>query len=110
YFVNSYGDVMADYIGRFETLPYDWVKISSRLGFSGDLPHKYQSKMRSIDYRGYYTDRLVDIVGKAHQLDLMAFNYDFEQGMISDKICQSTWRLNGRHDLSLTPLYTYYYG
>jgi hypothetical protein len=108
YFVNSYGDIMADFIGRYETLAEDWSKVASRIGRNPNLPHHYKST-RDSDYRRYYTDKLVDIVGKAHQLDLIAFNYDFEHGMVSDKIC-SSWRLNGRYDLTLTPHYTYFYG
>lgn len=108
YFVNSYGDFISDFIGRYETLHDDWAKVCDIIGGNKNLPHYYKSD-RKKDYRLYYTDKLVDIVGRAHQLDLIAFNYDFEHGMISDKIC-SSWRLNGRFDFALTQHYTYYYG
>ena len=108
HFVNSYGDILADYIGRFETINEDWAHICSVIGVKHTLPHHHKTE-HDVDYRKYYTSNLVDIVGNAHQLDLMAFNYDFEHGLVSKKIC-SSWRLNGRYDLALASTYNYAYG
>lgn len=109
HFVNSYGDIISNFIGRYETLEDDWLTICKSIGIVPPRLSNYMPSVREKDYRVYYTDRLVDIVGNAHQLDLIAFNYDFEHGMLSDKI-SSSWRLNGKYDIALTSRYNYYYG
>ena len=75
------GEIMVDYIGRYETLNQDWEIIKPRLfpapRGGGVLPHINKSP-REHDYRGYYSDETVDIVKNFYIRDIEYFGYKFE--------------------------------
>lgn len=71
------GNVMVDFVGRFESLSEDISKVSQRvLGRSPEFPHLNASK-RS-DYRSYYTDELAELVARRYARDIQTFGYSFD--------------------------------
>ncbi|KPL55832.1 hypothetical protein ABB55_11425 [Prosthecomicrobium hirschii] len=77
YLSDRNGNVMVDFIGRFESLSEDISKVSQRvLGRSVEFPHLNASG-RS-DYRSYYTDELADLVARRYARDIQTFGYSFD--------------------------------
>jgi len=104
FFVTPDGKWLHNFIGRYETLQEDWAVVAKKFKLTEELPHS-QKTQREEDYRTYYTDELVDIVTKAHKIDLDVFNYDFEKGMISKEINKEV-----PINLHIHYMYNYYYG
>lgn len=107
FFVDNKGNNLMDFIGRFETIEQDWATVAEKLGMpTVVLPRDNVSHDRdSVDYRKYYTPEVVDIITKAHALDLQIFNYDFEHGMTSRDINKDV-----EIKIHLSGAYNYYYG
>jgi choline-sulfatase len=73
-----HGELMADYLGRFENLAEDWLTIANRFEFDSQLPHKMKSSGRRgahKDYRAYYTEELVNLVYNRFRADVETFGY-----------------------------------
>jgi Sulfotransferase family len=77
WFVDPHGHVLADYIGRFETLAADWTFIAQKLGLSQPLPHKNQNPRRNRPYTEYYTARTQAVVAEKFRVDIEYFGYRF---------------------------------
>lgn len=82
---NAYTDYLRDSSGaeraahylRLETLQQDLAPLEAHLGFSlGEIPRANASK-RATDYRGYYSERSKDIVGRVCRRDIERFGYAF---------------------------------
>ena len=71
------GNVILDYIGRFEDFKGSWKKISKKIGFKKPLPHVKATKKRQ-HYSKYYTDELRDIVADRFANDIEYFGYKFK--------------------------------
>jgi hypothetical protein len=73
------GNVIMDFIARYETLAADFAHICRRVGFSPPfaLPHRRRAENRG-DYRLYYSDRSAERVGELYRPDLEAFGYRFD--------------------------------
>jgi hypothetical protein len=91
---DSHGELLVDFVGRFENLQSDFDKVCSILGISKTiLPHVNSSKERiQIDtdrnilaekqslhkgYTTYYDDELRDIVKEMYAMDISLFGYEF---------------------------------
>jgi chondroitin 4-sulfotransferase 11 len=74
--IDPHGNVLVDFIGRFERLEEDWAKISEKLGIKQVLPHAKQNP-RAKHYTEYYTPRTREIVAKRFHVDLEYFGYSF---------------------------------
>ena len=73
------GNVIVDYIGRYETLAEDFNVISQHCGMKNVcLPHKRKALDRQKDYRSYYDDASIAAVAKHYQRDVELLNYQFE--------------------------------
>ncbi len=70
------GQLIVDYVGRYETLNQDFERVCQRLGLAVSLPHLNQSQHR--DYRNYYNDRTRQLVADHFQQDIDLFGYTFE--------------------------------
>lgn len=78
WFVSPHGDVIADFIGRFERLQADWDHVSRRLGIPARaLPQRNVNFGRSRDYTGYYSERTKRIVAERFAVDIEYFGYRF---------------------------------
>ncbi len=79
YLVDLHGQLLTDYIGRYESLHADFDHICRKLAVpTPALPHKRQATDRSRDYRSYYDDALAEQVGKYFRRDIELLNYRFD--------------------------------
>lgn len=77
YVTNRKGHIVADFIGRFETLQDDFDVLMGNLGLPPkDLPRL--NVFKHADYRKYYTSADVDFVAKLFKKDIDYFQYTFE--------------------------------
>ena len=76
YIADDEGEILVDFIGRYESLEQDLAYISDRLRTQAlELPRMNASKRG--DYRAYYSDALKDKAEQRYQEDLEAFDYSF---------------------------------
>ena len=75
YLTGDGGEVIVDFVGRYERLQADLDEVGGRLGIPAALPHLNRSSHR--DYREYYTDETRDIVAARFARDLAQFDYRF---------------------------------
>ena len=76
WFVDPHGNVMVDFIGKFESLDSDWAKIAMRLGIDKALPHVNASARRK-HYTEYYNDRTRKLIADRFAIDIEYFGYEF---------------------------------
>lgn len=69
------GELLVDFIGKFENLDADFQTVCSRIGISASLPKLNVSNTKP--YRRYYTDETRELVRQAFAPDISAFNYEF---------------------------------
>jgi len=69
------GNVKVDFIGKFENFTDDWNKICKKVGISKPLPHLNKSVHNN--YKTYYDDDLIQIVGEKYKEDVEFFEYEF---------------------------------
>ena len=71
------GNLLVDFIGRFETLQDDFDRVFRLLGLPPmNLAHVNRSRHK--DYRTYYTPRTRDLIAEARRIDIETFGYDFD--------------------------------
>ena len=72
------GDIIVDFIGKYENLVDDYEEACRRIGIKApQLPHKRQAKDRT-DYRSYYDDGTALLVAEYFKPDIEALGYSFE--------------------------------
>jgi len=77
YLSDDNGDLLVDFIGRFERLPDDLVALRARWGLhSGAIPHLNRSNHPW--YAQYYSPDLSALIGARYARDIAAFGYTFE--------------------------------
>ena len=77
FLVDKKGNILVDYVGRFEQLSEDFSNICQRIGIEHDTLPRRNISQRS-DHREYYTPDLIDKVGRHWAEDIERFNYTFE--------------------------------
>lgn len=76
FFIDSDGTMLADYVGRVETMQESFDAVCDRIGIPRtELEVVNQSEHRP--YRDYYTPELRDGVAKRYAMDIEMFGYDF---------------------------------
>ncbi|MDG2384998.1 MAG: sulfotransferase family 2 domain-containing protein [Pirellulaceae bacterium] len=76
--VDFHGNLLVDFVGRYEHLPEDFQWVVEQVAFKGvKLPHKRRSQ-RPRDYRLSYTDRMAEQVADHFAPDIAAFEYSFD--------------------------------
>jgi hypothetical protein len=83
YLIDLRGDIVVDFIGRYERLHDDFDAACRRIGLSNlQLPHRRQAKDRARDYRGYYDDATAELVGRhfARDIELLGYRFDDPAG------------------------------
>lgn len=79
FLVDETGQLMVDYVGRFETLQKDFEHVAEKLQLdSSTLPHSMKSSGRNR-YPKYYNQRTRKIVEQVYASDLEMFEYEFEE-------------------------------
>jgi len=79
YILDHEGNVIVDFVGRFERLKEDFEE-ACRLGGIPQvkLPHKRHSTERRKDYRIYYDDVTAELVASHYAQDIALFGYAFD--------------------------------
>jgi hypothetical protein len=79
YLIDLHGNVLTNYLGRYERLHEDFDHICRTIGVpTPELPHKRQATDRSKDYRSYYSDGLAELVGRHFARDVEVLGYRFD--------------------------------
>ena len=72
---NKNGDIIIDYVGRYETINESFEHIKKELSINGDLPHIRKSIHKN--YKEYYTNELIELVRNKLKEDIEFFDYKF---------------------------------
>ena len=97
YLYDASGELMVDFVGKFENLQDDFSTLCSQLGIDNStLPHRNASNdkkpgvkrlleglfatppKKKLHYTEYYDDELIQHVGKLYEIDIETFGYSFE--------------------------------
>lgn len=75
------GELVVDFVGRYEELNDDWYVLSQHYRLA-PLAHVNRSPERhagDVDYhRSFYSEELVDLVGRRYAEDIERFGYDYD--------------------------------
>ena len=78
YLTDESGNLLVDFIGRFEHFAEDLTAVSNKLGLNmDDIPHRNSS--RHTHYSAFYTAETEEIVRKSFAKDIEYFGYEFER-------------------------------
>jgi hypothetical protein len=82
FITNKNGNIIVDYVGRFERINEDFSLIFNRIGQSNiKLPHLWGHHLDIMEdrkkYREYYTEEIQEIVRKRYSKDIEMFGYEF---------------------------------
>jgi len=75
--VDPHGNVLVDFIGRFENLAADWATIAAKIGAPPELPHTRKNPGRNKPYTEYYSERTRRIIEDRFRVDIEYFGYKF---------------------------------
>jgi hypothetical protein len=79
FLIDLHGDLIVDFIGRYESLLADFEEVCQRIGIRPPpLPHKRKAEDRAQDYRSYYTDATAELVANYFARDIETLKYRFE--------------------------------
>lgn len=77
FLLDDNGDLLVDWVGRYESFERDVQSILSRLGIvCGAVPHELKGDRSH--YRTYYDPESVEIVGDRYRRDIERFGYTFD--------------------------------
>jgi len=77
YLIDLNGNVIVDFIGRYERLEEDFQEACTRIGIrTPKLPHKRQASDRTT-YQKYYTDETAELIARHFKRDIEMFGYTF---------------------------------
>ena len=69
------GNLMVNFVGKFENLDRDFGLVCEKVGISANLPHI--NKMQRSGYRDYYDSETRDLTAKLYAEDIERFGYNF---------------------------------
>lgn len=70
------GNIIVDFVGRFERLQEDFAEVCRLVGRTASLPHL--KKSTTTDYRKLYVPDTMDIVAQRFAADIERFGYVFD--------------------------------
>ena len=70
------GNLIVDFVGRFETLEQDFHHICQVLNLEASLPHINRTSHRN--FQDYYTERTRQLLGNHFKDDIELFGYTFD--------------------------------
>ena len=77
FLVSDHGELMVDFVGRFENFNKDVRKVLSQLSlFALQIPHMHRSRRRP--YQEYYDGESREFVASIYHTDIDLFGYSFE--------------------------------
>jgi len=77
FITNYHGEILVDFIGRYENLQEDWAKVCERIGLNEELTHRNTGREHGY-YKDYYTKELWDRVAELYRRDIDEFGYGEE--------------------------------
>jgi hypothetical protein len=79
YLVDLHGQVVVDFIGRYELLEADFAAACARIGIRPPaLPHARKATDRKKDYRAYYNADTAELVARHFARDIELLGYGFD--------------------------------
>ncbi|MEA3640930.1 MAG: sulfotransferase family 2 domain-containing protein [Lamprobacter sp.] len=79
YLIDLRGNLIVDFIGRYEHLEQDFNEACRRIGIPPPkLPHRRQATDRANDYRRYYDDGTAELVRQHFAADIERLGYRFD--------------------------------
>jgi hypothetical protein len=79
YLIDLHGEIVVDFIGRYERLQTDFAEACRRIGIPQPaLPHERRATDRKKDYRSYYSDGTAELVAEHFRKDIDLLGYDFD--------------------------------
>jgi hypothetical protein len=69
------GNLIVDFVGRFENLMEDFALLCHKLNITGTLGRRNRSQHR--DYRSYYSARAIELVAQGCAEDIQLFGYTY---------------------------------
>jgi hypothetical protein len=79
YLISLHGEVLVDYIGRYENLRADFSEACRHIGIREPaLPHQRKADDRAEDYRSYYTADTAELVARHFARDIEILGYGFD--------------------------------
>ena len=69
------GELLVDFVGRYENIESDFNKVCSRIGVSASLPQLNVSNTQP--YQQFYTDETRELVRRTFEPDIELFEYEF---------------------------------
>ncbi len=76
YITDQNGDMIVDFVGRFENMHHDFLSVCKHIGLCLELPKLNESK-RNRNYRDIYSEYSQRLVKERFEKDLNFFNYEF---------------------------------
>jgi hypothetical protein len=73
--VDESGNLLVDFVGKFENLDQDFQTICHKVDISASLPHINKSKR--TDYQDYYDAETRDLTARLYAEDIERFGYTF---------------------------------
>lgn len=74
-FTDENGEIIVDYVGKFENFEEEFNLFCYKIGVKSKLPHLNSSKYKP--YREYYDDNLKETIREFFRLDIEMFDYKF---------------------------------
>jgi|SRR6056297_414861 len=77
FFSDGSGNIIVDFIGKFENLNDDFAYVQDRIGIAKtSLPHVNKTKHK--DYRSHYSDYCAELIAEHYKADIDFFGYRFD--------------------------------
>jgi hypothetical protein len=76
FLTDSNGNLLTDYVGKFENLNEEYKLITEKLNIVSKLKKTNKSR-RGTDYKDFYTAESKAIVAEVYKKDIELFNYSF---------------------------------
>jgi hypothetical protein len=78
YVIDLQGNLIVDFIGRYENLAEDFEEACRRIGIATPKLLHSRKAERGKDYRSYYTDASAEWVKEHYRADIEHFGYAFD--------------------------------
>lgn len=75
--LSSGGQLLMDFVGKFESLESDWELILDKIGYTGEAKLPHVNAIPRKHYRDLYTERAREVVEEKFQKDISLFGYSF---------------------------------
>ncbi len=78
YLTDKHGEVLVNFIGKYESFEDDMQYVLRSLRFTGDAIFTHENRSKHKHYSSYYTEDLKNIVAERYARDIEYFGYTFE--------------------------------